>query len=88
LLEDGQTLEIGNIIWCTGFKPDFSWIDIPVFSEGNKPIEPIHERGVVAEAPGLYFVGLKFLYSLSSGVIKGVGRDAEYVVRDIAKRKS
>jgi putative flavoprotein involved in K+ transport len=86
LLEDGQTLEIGNIIWSTGFKPDFSWIDLPVFGEGDKPIEPIHERGVIAKAPGLYFVGLKFLYSLSSGVIKGVGRDAEYVVRDIAKR--
>jgi putative flavoprotein involved in K+ transport len=86
LLEDDRVLEAANVIWCTGFRPDFSWIDLPVFGEEDEPIEPIHRRGIVAEAPGLYFVGLFFLYAMSSGFLPGVGRDAEHVVKDIASR--
>lgn len=85
LLEDDRALEAANVIWCTGFRPDFSWIDLPVFDE-EEPIEPIHRRGIVPEAPGLYFVGLFFLYAMSSGFLPGVGRDAEFVVKDIASR--
>ena len=48
--------------------------------------EPVHERGVVTREPGLYFVGLHFLYAMSSTMIHGVGRDAEYIVNAIAKR--
>ena len=43
LLEDGRVLEAANIIWCTGYRPDFSWIDLPVFGEEDEPIEPIHQ---------------------------------------------
>jgi len=86
LLEDGRVLEVANVIWCTGFRPDFSWIDLPVFGAEEQPIEPLHRRGIVANEPGLYFVGLFFLYSVSSGVLPGVGRDAEYVVEAIASR--
>ena len=82
LLEDGRVLNVTNVIWCTGFDPSFSWIDLPIFHEG----EPIHERGVVTSTPGLYFVGLKFLYSVSSTQIHGVERDARYVVERIAER--
>lgn len=82
VLEDGRVLDVTNIIWCTGFQPGFSWIDIPVFGER----EPLHRRGVVESAPGLYFVGLDFLYAFSSTMIHGVGRDAGYVVRDLATR--
>jgi len=46
---------------------------------------PRHKRGV-AEAPGLYFVGLHFLYAMSSSMIHGVGRDAKYVAERIAER--
>ena len=80
LLEDGRILNVTNVIWCTGFRPDFSWIDLPIFSEG----EPIHERGVVRPVPGLYFVGLNFLFAVSSGQIHGVGRDAKYIARQLA----
>lgn len=82
VLDDGRTLDVSNVIWCTGYEPGFSWIDLPVF-EGS---EPRHERGIVPGEPGLYFVGLHFLYALSSTMIHGVGRDAEYVAREIAGR--
>jgi putative flavoprotein involved in K+ transport len=82
LLGDGRVLDVANVVWCTGFHPGFSWIDLPVFRED----EPIHERGVVATEPGLYFVGLAFLYAASSTMIHGMGRDAEYVVEAIASR--
>jgi putative flavoprotein involved in K+ transport len=81
LLADHRVLEVANVIWCTGFGPDFSWIDLPVFDENGN--EPTHHRGVVANQPGLYFVGLFFLYAMSSGFLPGVDRDAEHVVRAI-----
>lgn len=84
VLEDQRVLEVTNVIWCTGFRPDFSWIDLPVFGEDK--IEPMHRRGIVAIEPGLYFVGLFFLYAASSGLVGGVGRDAEHVVEAIVSR--
>jgi len=86
VLEDGRVLEVNNVIWCTGFRPDFSWIDLPVFGEEEKPKEPIHRRGIVATEPGLYFVGLFFLYAGSSALLRGVGRDAEYIAKHMASR--
>ena len=82
MLEDQRVLEVANVVWCTGFSPDFSWIDLPVFGD----TEPIHHRGIVDNEPGLYFVGLHFLYAMSSGFLPGVGRDAKYVVESIASR--
>jgi putative flavoprotein involved in K+ transport len=84
LLADQQILEVANVIWCTGFGPDFSWIDLPVFGENQN--EPTHHRGVVATQPGLYFVGLYFLYAMSSGFLPGVDRDAEHIVHTILAR--
>jgi putative flavoprotein involved in K+ transport len=80
-LEDGRLLDSANVVWCTGFRSDFSWIRIPVFDEDGMPI---HERGIVSSERGLYFVGLPFLYSLTSSLVGGVGKDAEHVVRRIA----
>lgn len=84
LLESGRLLEVANVVWCTGFRHDFSWIDLPGLGDG----EPPHRRGVVAGQPGLYLVGLHFLYAMSSAMIQGVGRDAAYVARHIAARSS
>ena len=75
-LEGGGVLETPNVIWCTGFKPDFSWIGLDVFDADGKPR---HHRGVVQGEPGLYFLGLHFLYAMSSTMIHGVGRDARYI---------
>jgi putative flavoprotein involved in K+ transport len=80
LLEDGRVLEPANVIWCTGFRPDLSWLDLP----GIDDIDPATDRGVVAEHPGLYFVGLEFLYSVSSTMIHGLARDAAHVADHIA----
>ena len=83
LLEDGRVLEAANLIWCAGSRPDFGWVDLPVFDQDGLPR---HDRGVVASQPGLYFVGLFFLSAISSALIGGVGRDAEHVVAQIASR--
>jgi putative flavoprotein involved in K+ transport len=83
LLEDGRVIAATNVVWCTGFHPGFSWIDLPVFA-GNG--EPRHDRGIVPGEPGLYFVGLHFLYALSSTMVHGVGRDAERIARTITER--
>jgi putative flavoprotein involved in K+ transport len=85
-LADERVLAVENVIWCTGFGPDFSWIDLPVFGQDKEPREPTHVRGIVANEPGLYFVGLHFLYAMSSGFLPGVGRDAQYIVKHIAAR--
>jgi putative flavoprotein involved in K+ transport len=81
-LEDGRRLDVANVVWCTGFHPGFSWIDLPVLG----PQEPKHNRGIVEDEPGLYFVGLKFLYSKSSEQIHGVGRDADRIAAAISVR--
>jgi putative flavoprotein involved in K+ transport len=73
LLADDRTLDVKNIIWCTGYEPGFSWIDLPIFDDDRRPV---HDRGIVDRAPGLYFVGLHYLYSMTSDTITGVGRDA------------
>lgn len=81
--EDGRVLDVSNVIWCTGFDPGFSWIDLPAFDPSGAPT---HRRGVVDAIPGLYFVGLNFLYAVSSTMIHGAARDAEYVARAIVRR--
>jgi putative flavoprotein involved in K+ transport len=81
LLEDGRVLDVANVIWCTGFHPGFSWIDLPVHGADG---EPIHERGIVPGQPGLYFVGLHFLHAFSSSMIHGVARDAQRIAERIA----
>ena len=83
LLDDGRVLDVANVIWCTGFHPGFSWIDLPVFGPDG---DPVHERGVVASEPGFFFVGLHFLYAASSTMIHGVGRDAARIAEAIAAR--
>jgi len=83
LLEDGRTLDVANVIWCTGYEPGFSWVDLPVFDVDG---DPRHHRGVSTVVPGLYFLGLQFLYSMTSATVNGVGRDAEYIAGAIASR--
>ncbi|MGH8946980.1 MAG: flavin-containing monooxygenase, partial [Acidimicrobiia bacterium] len=83
-LEDGTVLDVANVIWGTGFAPGFSWIDLPVFDEAG---DVIHTRGVVDEVPGLYFVALKFLYSVLSDTLFAIGRDAGYVVDHLVGRR-
>ena len=84
VLDDGRVVEVANVIWCTGFRPDFEWIEPSIVGSDGWPI---HVRGVVTGAPGLYVVGLPFLYSAASALLGGVGRDAGYIVRQIVARR-
>jgi putative flavoprotein involved in K+ transport len=83
VLEDGRVMVVSNVIWCTGYVPDFSWIQLPLPSKNGYPIQ---QRGIVESQPGLYFLGLPFLFSLSSALVGGVGRDAEHVVAHLIDR--
>jgi putative flavoprotein involved in K+ transport len=85
VLEDGHTIDVANVIWCTGYRTDYAWVDLPAFDADGRPV---HERGVVESVPGLYFAGLIFQYSLTSDVLPNGGRDAEYVARQIAARQA
>jgi putative flavoprotein involved in K+ transport len=67
------------IIWATGFALDFSWIELPSIERNGAPFQ---RRGVT-DTPGLYFVGLTFLYRKSSALLGGVGADAEFIASHI-----
>jgi putative flavoprotein involved in K+ transport len=82
VLDDGRILDIRNVIWCTGFRPDHSWIEVAYETEDDG--YPVQYRGVVDSSPGLYFVGLLFLHSFTSMLVYGAGRDAERVALHIA----
>jgi putative flavoprotein involved in K+ transport len=82
-LADGAQLEPRVVVWCTGFAPDYSWIDAPVLGPDGYPR---HERGAVVGAPGLYVLGLRFQHRLSSSLIGGVGADAAFVAAAVADR--
>jgi putative flavoprotein involved in K+ transport len=77
------TIDVASVVWSTGFRVDFSWIDLPIFGEDGYPR---HQRGVVEGESGLYFVGLIFLHSLSSQLIMGVQRDSQHVAEQLMAR--
>lgn len=82
LLENDRILNVKNIIWSTGFTPGFTWINLPILGDRD---EPFHERGVVKSEPGIYFVGLNFLFSMTSDTITGIRRDARFIVDKILR---
>jgi putative flavoprotein involved in K+ transport len=81
-LADGQVLSVGCVIWATGFQPDYSWIDLPLFGVDGFPV---HERGVT-NAPGVFFLGLPFQTAFNSALLGGVGADAAYIAGQISRR--
>jgi putative flavoprotein involved in K+ transport len=73
--EDESEVEVGAVIWATGYRPDFSWIDLPIFdSDGNLR----HRRGVT-DVPGFYFLGLTWQHTRGSALIGWVKEDAEFI---------
>jgi len=80
--EDGRVLDVACVVWCTGFRPDVSWIDLPVLGDGGTIV---NERGVCTMQPGLYVLGQLFQDSLASSMVHGAGRDAKYVAAQIAR---
>jgi putative flavoprotein involved in K+ transport len=79
----GDVVESRVIVWATGFRPDYRWINLPMLdAEGY----PRHRRGVATDAPGLYFVGLRFQHRMSSSLLGGVGADAAFIAEQVAQR--
>jgi putative flavoprotein involved in K+ transport len=83
VLADGTVLDVANVVWCTGYRRDYSWIGAPVMGDDGYPVEV---RGVSPTGPGLYFLGVPFSYAFSSMLVAGAGRDAKYVADRIAER--
>jgi putative flavoprotein involved in K+ transport len=85
VIDDERVVDVSTVVWCTGFRQDFRWIDVPVFAPDGWPLE---DRGEVASSPGLFFGGLCFQYSAASMTIHGTGRDAAHVARLIERRQA
>ena len=73
---------IASVVWATGFRADFSFVDLPVFNGAGAPV---HHRGVMP-VPGLYVLGLGWLWTWGSGRFSGIAEDARHVVETIAIR--
>jgi len=82
VVEGGEAVAVNSVVWCTGYRSDTSWIDLPIIGADGVPV---HQRGVCPSQPGLYFLGQLFQYSLASSMVHGVGRDARYVVDHLAR---
>jgi putative flavoprotein involved in K+ transport len=77
---DGKAATFASIIWATGFRPNYNWIDLPVLDRGQVPV---HRRGVT-DVLGFYFVGLSWLHRRGSALLGGVGDDAVFLAAQIA----
>jgi len=82
---DSYSLSCENltIVWCTGFSANYDYICARRPEEVFRDSAPLESRGVVAGAPGLYFLGLKFQYTFGSHLMYGVGRDANHIAQHI-----
>lgn len=80
---DLQALGLSTVIWATGYQPNFSWVQVPVFDKAG---HPLHQRGVTA-SPGLYFLGLPWQYKRKSSLLFGIGEDAAFLASVIAARR-
>lgn len=83
LLDDGQLVDVSNVIWCTGFRAGLDWIKLPIFDSNGRVKQ---YRGAVEGETGLYVCGLHFQHSTSSTMIHGAARDAGYVADKISER--
>ena len=82
VLADGTTMIVDAIVWCTGYHPDLSWVNMGGVTDSYG--HPDAYRGVSRAHKGLYFIGMPFQYSLASATINGVGRDADYIAKHIS----
>jgi putative flavoprotein involved in K+ transport len=82
MTEDGKSIKLSSVIWATGYRSDYSWIDLPLFGPDGRPE---HDRGVT-RSPGLYFLGLPWMHTRGSALIGWVGRDAHYLAERIGEQ--
>jgi putative flavoprotein involved in K+ transport len=74
-------MNVGAIIWATGYAYDYDWVHVPVIDSGGTPVQ---HRGI-SEHHGLYFLGLHRMHTFSSSLFAGVGADAEYLADNMAR---
>ncbi|MGJ3188958.1 flavin-containing monooxygenase [Paenarthrobacter sp. FR1] len=84
VLADGTRVKASNVIWCTGYHEDYSWVKLPVFDLHG---EPRQTRGVADDVPGVYFIGQEFLFAAASATLPGVGKDARYLARRLTSER-
>jgi putative flavoprotein involved in K+ transport len=82
-VEDGRVLDVSAVVWCTGFRANYQFLDFPTLPLDAKGF-PIAPHGIVRQIPGLYFLGLPFQVGVTSTLVGGAGRDAALVVGQIA----
>jgi putative flavoprotein involved in K+ transport len=83
VFDDGSDQDIDAIVWATGYRSDFSWIDVPGVGDERGGI--IHRRGVTG-APGLFFIGLTWQHTRGSALIGFVGDDAAFIARRVSSQ--
>jgi putative flavoprotein involved in K+ transport len=83
LLNDGQVLDVASVVWCTGYRPDYGWIELPVLDADGWPVM---DRGAAVAAPGLYVQGGPLISTNTSMLVLGASREAEMVVKQVAAR--
>ena len=83
LLADDTVHDVATVVWCTGFRPDFGWVEPATLDEHGWPLQ---ERGLAAGAAGLYFLGIPFLFGFTSMLVLGADRDAAFVADAVARR--
>ena len=81
--EDGEVLDVTNVIWATGFESDFAWLELPGLDSSGRLDT---DRGAVKGQPGLYVLGQAFQFMFNSHTVGGVGKDAAYVVQQLDRQ--
>ncbi len=79
-LADGTEIAVESVLWCTGFRPDYSWVEIPGVTDDDGA--PVHEAGA-SPVPGLHWMGLPWQTRLNSSIIDGIDRDARRTAKRI-----
>jgi putative flavoprotein involved in K+ transport len=77
--DDGSELEVDAVIWATGYRPDYSWIKLPIFDKDGR----LHHRRGVTDVPRLCFLGLTWQHTRGSALIGWVKDDAEFLAERI-----
>ena len=84
VVDDAGVLDVTNVIWCTGYREDHGWMDVPAFGDDGRLVQ---RRGVVTAVPGLYVLGQEMMYAITSATLPGVVRDAAYLARHMESRR-
>lgn len=82
LLSDDSVHDVATVVWCTGFRPDFRWVEPATLDDRGWPLQ---DRGLAVDAPGLYFLGLPFLFGFTSMLVIGADRDAAFVADAVVR---